>query len=198
MKILIVDDHALFREGLRLILGRLGAELSVIEAGSAEVGLAVTKTEAMLDLILLDLNLPGLGGSESVRNFRHAAPTCPIIILSGSDDQQAVRDGIEAGAQGFIHKSSTTDEMLNAMRGVLDGKAISRLAPGFLEPAPALTRRQREVLARLCEGVSNKQIARDLDMSENTVRSHLYAIFQVFGVKTRTHAAMFAKSYGLV
>ena len=194
MKILLVDDHDLFREGLRLILKRLGSQWMVLEAGSAEEGLALGVAEASLGLVLLDLNLPGVGGVDGVHQFRQRFPDCPLIMLSGSDDHQLVQDGIAAGARAFIHKSSTPDEMLGVMHGVLEqGNPTSAW-----HSSPVLTPRQIEVLAQLCAGNSNKQIARELGMSGNTVRVHLHDIFRVLGVSTRTQAAMLAKDRGMV
>lgn len=193
MKILIVDDHALFRAGLRLILGRLAAPGQLLEAGHAEEGLALGQAHAPLDLILLDLQLPGLAGPDCVRRFRQAFPDCPIALLSGSDEQQLIQDGLAAGARGFIHKSSTPGDMLHVIRDLLER---NHRTPARHQAAP-LTARQIEVLVRLCAGGSNKQIALDLGLSDNTVRVHLHDIFRSLGVQTRTQAAMLAKDRGL-
>lgn len=195
MRILVIDDHALFREGLRLMLRRLGPDVSVLEAGSCTEGLAQSAVD--VDLILLDLQLPGGNGAGSVALFRERWPEADIIILSGTDDAQLVSTAQAAGARGFIHKSSTPDQMLQALRQAMEPR-LRR--PADCEPgaSPPLTPRQREVLVQLCEGLSNKEIARHLQMSDNTVRVHLYEVFRLLGVKTRTQAALLARNLGLV
>ena len=175
MKILIVDDHALFREGLRHILSRLADDAQIFEAGSIEAGLALGTEVAEFDLILLDLYLPGAHGLDGLKGFRQRFPASPVVLLSGMYDAETVREGIARGAQGFIPKAVSGDYMLHAARRVLDGELwvpeASDAVPSAM-PAPAaarravhLTPRQIDVLARLCEGDSNKEIGRALAMS---------------------------------
>lgn len=194
VKILIVDDHTLFRAGLRLVLGRLGANNQLLEASDAEEGLATGLAHGSIDLILLDLHLPGLDGLACVRKFRQTFPDALLLILSGEEEPQLIEACLAEGARGFIHKSSTPEKMLEAIRHALDPEP----APMGSSRQAQLTPRQIEVLAGVCAGAPNKQIARTLGMSENTVRVHLHDIFRVLGVRTRTQAAMLARDRGLV
>lgn len=197
MKILIIDDHALCREGLQLILRKHDPELRILDAATAEEGLALAQQESPLDLILLDLVMPGMHGAASVAIFRREMPSVPIVILSGSDNQEAIRACLREGAIAHVHKSDDVGQMITT---ILDAVRHHATLPPLDDGSdlPVLTRRQREVLARVYTGESNKQIAKALDMSDNTVRVHLYDIFKILGVKTRTQAAMLAKDKGLI
>ena len=207
LKILIVDDHALFREGLKLLLTRLEQAADILEAGSAEAGLVYADRHAEVDLVLLDINLPGSHGLDSLRLFSSNFPGSAIVLLSGVDAPTLIRDGLASGARGFIHKSVTADEMLAAVSSVLAGEHCCAVSGDLLALPTAtdangsalqLTPRQKEVLQRLCEGLSNKEIGRELDMSDNTVRVHVSGIFRILGVRSRTEAAMLAHRNGLV
>lgn len=208
MKILIIDDHALFREGMRLILARLEPSATVIEAGSAEAGLSHADAQEEFDLILLDLNLPGMRGPDGVRLFRQRFPTSPIAVLTGVDSAEAVRDCMQRGAQAYIPKSVTSEVMLAALREVLGGGQyfpsdtglLGKGEPGAKLPRPPwkLTLRQIDVLALVSRGQSNKEIARELGMSDNTVRAHLAAIFREMGARSRTEVAAIAHKHGII
>jgi len=205
LRILIVDDHALFRAGLKLLLAGLGPQVEIFEAGSAEAGLRYAVSQGEMDLVLLDVNLPGYRGLDSLRMFRGEFPASAIVLLSGVDAPALIRDALQNGARGFIHKSATAEEMLAAIGKVLDGDschAVATDAPlgacGGGAPVPQLTPRQKDVLLRLCEGLSNKEIGRELEMSDNTVRVHVSGIFRILGVRSRTEAAMLAHRNGLV
>lgn len=208
MRILIVDDHALFREGLKLLLVRLDSAAEVLESGDVEAGLAYAERGDGIDLILLDINLPGCRGVEALPRFREKFPTSPVVLISGVDAPEVIREGLASGARGFIHKSVTADEMRAAIGKVLAGGSCHAVSAdpfsslGTTEATPPsagqLTPRQREVLVRLCEGMSNKEIGRELDMSDNTVRVHVAGIFRILGARSRTEAAMLARRRGLV
>lgn len=209
MKIMVIDDHALFREGLAQILLRLVDDIEIYQADSAEDGMYSTAAYGDVDLVLMDINLPGISGIEGLQVFRRCFPDCPVVMLAGSDDHEPLRQCIEHGAQGYIHKSASANLMLAALRKVLDGDiGICPPPSGDVPPewanatatatVVALTPRQIEVLSRLCRGSTNKEIARDLGMSDNTVRVHLAVIFRTLGAKTRTQAAMLARQQGLV
>lgn len=202
MQVLIVDDHALFRAGIRLILERLGADgerVEVLEADSAEQGLAYRPRGATaVDLVLLDLNLQGQTGLDSLRTYRQSFPTSAVVILSGLESADAMREARAKGAQGYIVKSVTAEAMLAALRTVLDGGAYFPVIDLAAPDAARLTERQNEVLLMLCEGQSNKEIGRALGMSDHTVRTHLMKIFKVLGVHTRTEAARAARRLGLM
>lgn len=200
MNILLVDDHALFREGFRIMLGRLWeSPPEIVEAGSAEAGLTTAATREF-DLIFLDLGLPGLDGLDGVRAFRQACPATALVVLSGVDGAEIVRQALLYGAQGYIPKSSGADAMREAVRQVLDGRIYTPAnasATGGERLEDILTARQIEVLVELCSGRSNREIAKELGMSENTVRVHVSAIFRMLGVRSRTEAVLVAKRKGL-
>ncbi len=208
MEILIVDDHVLFREGLKSLLACFADGVIIHEAGSVEAGLALNLQHKELSLILLDLNLPGLNGLDGLKAFRQRFPGSPLVVLSGVDDEAIVAVALRQGAQGFISKSVSAESMLNDLRRVLAGEscfpgqgphdgsvaATQTLAKSALHFTP----RQIDVLARLCEGHSNKEIGRDLGMSDNTVSTHLAAIFRALGARSRTEAAFLARKKGLL
>ncbi|MDD5035723.1 MAG: response regulator transcription factor [Methylococcaceae bacterium] len=204
MKVLVVDDHGLFREGVCLLLQRMGiASSAIYEAGNATGGLALAKKHIDLGLILLDINLPDLAGESTVRAFRLASLSASLVLLSAIDDMALARRCMNEGAQGFIHKSTPADKFMAALRLIMEGHSVWidsqwKEVPQPLSQAPIeLTGRQREVLACLCLGWSNKEIARDLGISDNTVRIHVAAILQALGARTRSEAIVLAGKLGL-
>lgn len=197
MRILIVDDHALFRAGMVLLLSRLAAEVDVVEAGSAEEALGLGRADAAdFALVLLDLNLNGALGLDRLRDLRQVFPGAAIVILSGVVSREAMLEARAKGAMGYIAKSVSADGMLEALRQVLRGQRHFPLMDPARPPETRLTLRQRQVLELLCKGRPNKEIAQALGMSENTVRTHLMFTFRALGVRTRTEAALAARRLG--
>ena len=211
MDVLVVDDHTLFREGLKFLLRELDASLGIDEAGDCAAALERVSARRY-DLVLLDLNLPGLRGMDALAALRAAVPEAPTVVLSGEDDPQLVRSAIKAGAMGFIPKSSTREVLIQALRLVFAGGVYlppaaldthtaapaATYAPGAPDPAPlGLTPRQMEVLRCVIQGKPNKSIARELDISEGTVKAHLSAVMQSLGARNRTEAVYAAAKLGL-
>jgi DNA-binding NarL/FixJ family response regulator len=205
MKILVVDDHGLFRDGVCQLLRRMDIGIEVIlEAADAQTGLALAAKHSNFSIILLDINLPDLAGVAMVRAFRQACLTSSLVLLSAVDDLPLIRRCMNEGAQGFMHKSAPADSILAALRRLLDGESIW-LDPFARHTATIeselcgvhLTQRQNAVLTRMCQGWSNKEIARDLSISDNTVRIHVAAILQALGVKNRSEAIVVANKLGL-
>lgn len=202
MNILLIDDHALFREGFKLMLARMLPEVArVVETGSAEAGLAAVAEESF-DLIFLDLGLPGLGGLDGLRALRRQCPDTCLVVLSAVDGSEVVRQALFYGAQGYIPKAIAVEEMRMALRQILDGQVYAPThgieeTDGTERLDQKLTARQVEVLAELCAGRSNREIGDYLGMSENTVRVHVSAIFRELGVRSRTEAVLLAKRKGL-
>jgi len=204
MKILIADDHALFRTGLRHILAQLDSEVSVFEAANHDAAATLLAQHQDADIALIDLDMPGREGITSLHGLLGQCPTVPIVVISASEDRRDMRRALDAGAMGFIPKSETAQVMLSALRLVLSGGVY--IPPALLmnspntsstEAAGGLTPRQRDVLERLIQGRSNKEIGRELGLSEATVKVHITAIFKAFNVTNRTQAARVAEALRL-
>jgi DNA-binding NarL/FixJ family response regulator len=214
MKILIVDDHPLIREGLANVLRELDNDLAVIEAENAAEALAAIARADAISLILLDLVLPGVDGLSLLTQVREARPEVPVVVLSGNDNPQIVRQAIDCGAMGFISKRSATPVLVSALKLVLSGavyippQALAAEAPAappnwtaehsMVGPSPTLadlglTGRQLDVLTHLVQGKPNKVICRDLGLAEGTVKTHITAILRALNVSSRTQA-LFALS----
>jgi len=214
MNILLIDDHALFREGLKFLLRSLDAALQVDEAGNCAKALEHAAARDY-DLVLLDLKMPGVEGLEALAALREALPAAPLVVLSGEDNSGVVRAAIERGAMGFIPKSSTPEVLIQALRlvlargvylppAVLDAPgAPPSAAPAVAQGAagdavlPGLTARQMDVLRCVIQGKSNKIIARELDVSEGTVKAHLSSVLRALDVRNRTEAVYAAAKLGL-
>ncbi len=193
MKVLLVDDHALFRAGLRMLLAALGKDLVIREAGSADEALAILQAEPDVTLCLLDLSLKSSDGLALLKTLKQTAPDLMVVVVSASDNSLTVRDCIEAGAMSFIPKSAAPEVLTFALQQVLRGAvylppeiALDNQEP----PSAALTARQREVLKYLSQGLPTKLIARQLSLSEYTVKEHITSIFQALHVRNRTEAVI--------
>ncbi len=208
-KILIADDHPLFREAIHNVIsdGFHGSE--VMETADLDSALALTQAHDDLDLILLDLNMPGMHGLNGLITLRNEAPTTPVVIVSAEQEKQVVLQAITYGAVGFITKSSPRSQMIEAIEQILNGNVylppdIIRAqksttnrrhndAPSFPpEMLQALTRKQLLVLERMTKGESNKQIAYTLDIAETTVKAHVSAILRKLNVHNRVQAILSA------
>jgi len=204
MKILLVDDHQLVRAGLVLVLKQMEEGVELLEAGTGREAIEMANAAPDLDLILMDLDLPEGSGLEALTAINAKTPAMPVVILSAMEDQTMVSRAMELGARGFIPKSASGDVMLNSLRLVLSGGVC--LPPGYGDVArgevnsdiPNLTQRQLEVLRLMAQGNSNKEIARQLGISENTVRVHISAIISAMDATNRTEAAYSAMRLGLI
>lgn len=205
MRVLVCDDHALFREGLQLLLEELDPTIDILLTGSAEGGAQLAS--GGVDLVLLDWNLEGLTGADALAVMREALPFAPIVVLSGERDPQLVRLVVELGAAGFISKGSNKDELMRALRTVASGgiylpdlgaSSAHHVGPvDVSELFPALTSRQAEVLRGALRGLSNKLIARELGIALDTVKTHLKAIYGELGVQSRGEAVYLAARRGV-
>lgn len=206
MKILIADDHALFREGMRYVLAQLAEQVAIMEAGNGVETLQALDAHQDIGLVLLDLGMPGGDGFSALERLSRQYPALPVVVLSASEQRLDMQRALDLGAMGFIPKSATAPVMLSALRLVLSGgiyvpTALARAHPcePAAEPDPpsALTARQREVLGYVIEGKPNKIIAAELDLTEATVKAHITAVFKALKVRNRTQAALAATRLGL-
>ena len=204
VKILVVDDHALVREGLRQVLKGLEENLEVLQAGNCEQAFVLAHRHGDLDLVLLDYHLPDMNGLDALAIFGERHPELPIVLLSGSANTQMMRQVLQAGAAGFVTKSCVSDELLRAVRSVLDGDIYLpqelTSSPPLIQQDPVgrplLTQRQDLVLRCLLDGLANREIAEQLHVSEETVKTHVAAILRHFDVQNRTQAVVAAARIG--
>ena len=211
MEILITDDHELFRDGLKLTLSELGNDVVFFDSTNGSEAIALAEAHPKLALHLLDLLLPGMDGFETLAVFRQRFSHVPVAILTASEKPLDARRALANGALGFISKSADRALILNAVRLIIAGgiyiptlllnnQGIGMIhgAPNAPAPALCLTARQREVLALISEGMTNKEIARLLGMAERTVKTHVSAIFHALQVVNRTQAVVVARKLELI
>lgn len=196
--VLLIDDHTLFRAGLQLIVQAHPEVGPILEAGS--VLAAREHAGQAVDVILLDIELPGLNGLDGLKLLRESFPQARVVVVSASATPAAAGEAAARGADGFLPKSSSANDILQAITRVLRGETSfpDQVTPAASGTGSTLTVRQLEVLALLCKGKPNKVIARELALSENTVRVHVSAIFAHFGVNSRSEALVAAQRSGLV
>ncbi|MBA5779138.1 response regulator transcription factor [Stappia sp. F7233] len=199
---IIADDHPLFRGALRQTLVTLFASAGITEVGTLEDAVADLDARDEVDLVLLDLSMPGMRGYSGLMYLRAQYPAVPVVIVSATEDHQTIRRCMEFGAAGFIPKSLGIDVIRDAVRVVMDGgmwvpddvdlKAADDDVADLVQRLSSLTPQQVRVLMMLSEGLLNKQIAYELGVSEATVKAHVSAILQKLGVESRTQAVIAA------
>jgi len=207
MRILLADDHDLVRDTIEEFLKRLAEDLQVHHAATLPQTLDVVRKAGDLDLILLDLRMPGMNGLAGLKAVQAESGSVPIVILSGETNPETIRNALQAGAAGFVPKTMRGTTMLSALRLVLAGE---RYVPDILLSEPAaptdagagdkglasLTRRERDVMRLLVEGLPNKEIGRRLKIEVVTVALHLRSIYRKLGVSSRTQAVRMALEQG--
>ena len=202
-RILIADDHPLVRGALREAVAGAVPGARIAEAGDLQALTAELDADVDVDLILLDLTMPGVRGYSGLMYLRAQHPGVPVVVVSGNEDREVIRRCIDFGASGFIPKTVNAETMRTAIRAVLDGGAWTPPDVDLTRPADkdtadivrrlaALTPQQVRVLMMLSEGLLNKQIAYELSVSEATVKAHVSAILQKLGVESRTQAVIAA------
>jgi DNA-binding NarL/FixJ family response regulator len=197
--ILLIDDHAMFRTGLRMVLSAHLPEAQVFDAGSLNE--AMRGMPNMPDVILLDIKLPGINGLDGIAMLKRKWPQVPILILYSQDEPEVVRVALTRGAAGFASKAQTANEIVALINQLLCGdftSAATSAPRGFDAARLQLTQRQCEVLDLMCQGMPNKLIARQLKLSENTVRGHVQGILALLQVSSRSEAAYVARRRGLI
>jgi DNA-binding NarL/FixJ family response regulator len=203
-KILIVDDHPLYREGMISALRAQTADIEVQGADSAEEGLRMLMQDPEIDLVLIDVRLPGMDGFAALAMYGARFPAVSRILISGSDEPAYLKRAFEGGASGYIPKSMAVHDVIAAIRKVLEGGVSgpdigsAARSDQALDPLARLTLRQLEVLRLLGEGYTNKEIAKALDITERTAKAHVAAILEVLDADNRTHAVLSAQRRGLL
>jgi DNA-binding NarL/FixJ family response regulator len=199
-KILIIDDHELFRAGLRMLLEAGMEDVAVFEASSIED--AVNNTPLAPDFLLLDIQLQGLSGLEGIALVKKKWPQTPVVMLSSQDSPEIMRQAKQKGAVAFASKADSAEIITTIIRHLRNGLQVpftrDLLGKETQVTQLRITPRQCEVLDLLCQGLSNKMIARRLELSENTVRWHVQALLVLLEVTSRTEAAFSARHKGLV
>lgn len=202
--VLLVDDHILVRQGLRSVLEQARSHLTLLEAGSVHEAMALLRDGGAVDLVLLDILLPGINGLDGLQLLRPLSPSASMAIMSGQSDSATISRSLALGADGFIAKTLHAREFVHAVTRLLNGERYFpalALEPSDSEPAQrrhALTARQLEILSLLADGSPNKVIAEKLSITENTVRGHVSALLDHFGVNNRTSAIHMARQQGLL
>ncbi len=199
MRILVIDDHPLIQVALQHVLEELDASLELFQAPDAVHARATLTVAPNVDLIVLDLTLPGCDGFDLLRELRHDWPSIPVLVLSATHDRATIETAIDLGAMGFIPKTANARLLLDALRLVLTGGVYVPAETGSdgVRPRPiakpaelGLTMRQADVLKLLVQGKPNKLICRDLHLSEGTVKVHVSAILRALNVHTRTQVVV--------
>lgn len=202
--IAIADDHPIMRAALRTALQALGPGTHFVEDSDTPATFALVAEHEHLDLLLLDLNMPGAHGLDTVRAVRQRAPQLPVAVVSAEQHSGTAAALLALGVAGFIPKSDPSDVIVSAVRLVLAGGVYvpPQLLQGYASPVPptaaetaGLTARQLEVLRLLAQGKSNKLIARELGVTEGTVKVHLLAVFRTLDVRNRTAAVLAARRF---
>jgi len=210
VKLLVVDDQAIVRQGIAALLAQSDPDARVLQAADGAEGLNLAARHDDLDAVFLDLALPDLDGMSAIAEFGRLRPDVPVIVLTASDEPSKVRRAFELGALGYVPKSASAQTLLAALQLVLSGEAF---VPALVlremtlstteEHSPrgatgALTIRQREVLACLGQSLSNKEIGRRLGMAEKTVKAHVTGVLRSLGAANRSEAAKLARARGLL
>lgn len=212
IRVLLVDDHNLFRSGIKLLLQRQPDFQVVGEAADGLEGVKRAK-ELKPDIVLLDMHMPGLNGREAVQLIHQDQPGGHIVMLTVSEDEDDLAHCLQAGATGYLLKNIDADYLITSLKKIMQGesvisaemtaKLVARLRKGPATPAAPseadkLTPKEREVLSQLAAGLSNKEIARKLDVAESTVKIHLQSILRKLGLSNRVQAAIYAVEHGII
>lgn len=207
MQFIIADDHPLFRGALRQVLSSLPDEAKILEVGDFDAAKKLVVERDDIDLLLLDLTMPGGTGLSGLVTLKALQPALPIIIVSGTDDAATIKHAVELGASGFISKSASMETIGEAVHAVIAGdiwtpsdidldQAHDPEIEALINKIRTLTPQQTRVLTMLAEGLLNKQIAYELNVSEATVKAHVSAVLQKLGVDSRTQAVILLSRIG--
>jgi DNA-binding NarL/FixJ family response regulator len=207
MRALVIDDHPLIHEIMPSVLRKALGEVEVATEATLEDGLARAAAEAP-DLVLLDLGLPGCEGIDAVSRFRIRFPEIPFVVISGDLERESILGALDAGAMGYIPKTSKPEVMVAALKLVASGGTYlppevldeggTKISPRRRTGSIDLTGRQKDVLRLILKGYNNERIASTLEIAPNTVKQHAHAIFMQLGVSSRAEAVIAAARFGLL
>lgn len=215
MRILVADDHQLFLDGIRHILNKLDAAVVVTEVTRAEQAIEILESGQTFDLILIDLSMPGMDGMSILQRMRERGVWLPLVVVSSEENIYTIKSALDAGALGFIPKSHSSQQMLSALNGILEGDVyipleIEKQIDNLETRRPpieavnnnslktsGITKRQYEVLQLLAKGYSNKQIATTLFLTEHTIKAHISALFKILHAANRTECVQNALHQGI-
>jgi DNA-binding NarL/FixJ family response regulator len=206
-KFVIADDHPLFRGALKQALASFTENTGIFEAGDFDSAKALIVANDDVDLVLLDLSMPGASGLSGLVSLRGVHPGVPIVVVSAHDDPETIRRALELGASGFLSKSASMEEIRSGVETVLAGGISAPIGidlgverdpeiSDLIKRLQSLTPQQTRVLSMLAEGLLNKQIAYELDVSEATIKAHVSAVLQKLGVDSRTQAVILLSKIG--
>lgn len=211
MQVLVADDHQLFLDGIQHILRKLDTVVDIIETTQAERAIEILESGKSFDLILIDLSMPGIDGMSILQRMHERKVWLPLVVVSGEEDTRKIKSALDSGALGFIPKAHNSQQMLSALRTILDGeiyipadieKQINNLetsrppieaSDNDALKASGITKRQFEVLQLLAKGYTNKQIATSLFLTEHTVKTHISALFSSLHAGNRTECVQNAQ-----
>ena len=214
MKVLIADDHALFRDGLSMLLEKIDPKSVIFQAANFSQAQKILNDEKKVDLVIMDLDMPDMNWEDGLQEIKAKADGARFVVVSASEDPRDIRKSLEQGVCGYIPKRSEPKILSSALQLVLDGGTY--LPPSVLEPNTAisgseknsatapvsngktLTNRQNQVLGLVAQGLSNKQIAYEMGVSEATVKLHINALLRSVGATNRTQAVIMAQKMGLI
>lgn len=214
LRILLADDHAMVRDGMRVFLEMMDSKVDLREAETLDAALTLFPADQPPDLALLDLHMPGMNQFDGIKKVRETHPTTRVAVVSGYYDRKIIDGVIAAGAHGFVPKTSTGKSLLSALRIILEGetyvphgllndgatnplpRAMPQSAPDGPNPLGLLSERELEILRLVVDGKTNKQIGRQIDLSEITVKGHLRLAYRKIGAANRADAVRIALSQG--
>jgi DNA-binding NarL/FixJ family response regulator len=210
IRALIVDDHPVTREGLRTAL-ELSDEIVVVVGEAATGEEAIERARELTpDVVFMDVRMPGMDGIEATRRIRQAAPTTKVILITIDESRGAISEAIQAGVSGYLLKDASPDALVDAARNALEGNAVihPQLTKTFIEEvrlgeaetpkATPLSKREREILQKVADGSTTRQVATELGISPHTVKTHLERIFEKLGANDRAQAVAIAIRTGIV
>jgi DNA-binding NarL/FixJ family response regulator len=210
IRALIVDDHPVTREGLRTALELSDNTVVVVgEAGSGEEAVEQAR-QLTPDVVFMDVRMPGMDGIEATRRIKDASPDTKVILITVDESRGAVSEAIQAGVSGYLLKDATPDALVDAARNAIEGNAVihpqltktfieeARTASGDEPKSTPLSKREREILQKVADGSTTRQVAADLGISPHTVKTHLERIFEKLGANDRAQAVAIAIRTGIV